>query len=290
MRTLKDKVVFITGAGSGFGRCLALQVAKLHGIPVLADIDADGLAETVRQLQLVDARYGSHVLDIRSRQAWEAVAAATEKEFGGIDVLINNAGVLSRTESFLELSEEHCRFLMEVNFWGMFYGTRTMIPYLAKRPEGHLVNTASSLALIGSPMHSVYCASKAAVANFTAVVREELYGTRIGVTTVFPGASRTNLGRNVPADSAEIHEANVKNFDKFASTLPDAVAAKIVAAILNYRTKVVTGMDGLAMSFFNRAAPRTGHWLLGAAYRKIGDPKLYARLAELRLGSVRVTP
>lgn len=283
MRTLQGKVVFITGAGSGFGRCLALEVAKLKAIPVLADVNVEGLAETGRQLQSLGARFGTQSFDIRSREAWEKAAAATEKEFGGIDVLVNNAGVFSLTESFLESSDEHCHFVMDVNFWGMFHGTRTVVPYLAKRPEGHLVNTASSLALIGSPMHSVYCASKAAVANFTAVVREELHGTRIGVTTVFPGASRTNLGRNINAGTAEEREENAKNFDRFAKTLPETVARKMISAILHNKPLVATGTDGRALAFLQRAAPLLGHRLLGAAYRKISDPKLFARLNELRV-------
>jgi NADP-dependent 3-hydroxy acid dehydrogenase YdfG len=281
MRTLQGKVVFITGAGSGFGRSLALAMARRGAIPVLADIQEDGLAETGRQLQAIGARFGTQVLDIRDRDQWERAAQATQQTFGGIDVLINNAGVLSRAESFLELAEDHCRFVMEVNFWGMVQGTRVMVPYLAQRPEAHLVNTSSSLALIGSPMHSIYCASKAAVANYTAVVREELRGTAIGVTTVFPGASRTNLGRNVSADSAQQRESNAKNFEKFATTLPEAVAARIIAAILAKRPVVVTGADGHALSFFQRAAPVWGTRLMAAAYRKISDPRLFERLRSL---------
>ncbi len=281
MRTLEEKVVFITGAGSGFGRALALEVAGRGAVPVLADINAEGVAETAGLLSERQARYHCVELDVRQREAWEAAAAEVERELGGIDVLINNAGILSRAESFLELDEEHCRFVFEVNFWGMYHGTRTLAPYLAKRPEAHLVNTSSSLALIGTPMHSIYCASKAAAANYTAVVREELAGSRIGVTTVFPGASRTNLGRNVSADSDEQREANAKNFEKFASTPPEKVARAVVSAILHRRAVVVTGVDGKALGVLQRLAPRTGYKLMAAAYRRISDPQLFARLRQL---------
>lgn len=286
MKTLQGKIVFITGAGSGFGRCLALDVAKQGGTPILADVNAAGLDETGRLIAAMGGqqggRFGKQVLDIRSRAAWEQAAAATEKAFGGIDVLINNAGVFCRTESFLEATEEHNHFLMDVNFWGMHHGTNVMVPYLARQPEAHLVNTASSLALIGSPMHATYCATKAAVARYTDVIREELHGTRIGVTTVFPGASRTNLGRNVKFDDPKAYEDSVKNFDRFATTPPEVVSRKVIGAILHNKPHVATGMDGKMMSLFSRLAPRTGHWLMGAVYRKIGDPKLFARLRQLR--------
>jgi NAD(P)-dependent dehydrogenase (short-subunit alcohol dehydrogenase family) len=281
MRNLESKIVFITGAGSGFGRALALELAARKAIPVVADVDREGLAGTGRLLQERGARFGSQVLDVRSRDAWEQAARDTASEFGGVDVLINNAGILSRAESFLELSEDHCRALFEVNFWGMFYGTRAFVPLLALRPEAHLVNVCSSLALIGTPMASVYCASKAATANFTAVVREELAGSQIGVTAVFPGASKTNLGRNIPVDNAEQREANAKNFERFATTPAEKVARKIVAAIEHRRPVVVSGVDAHFLNWFARLAPRAGYKLMAAAYRKVSDPKLFAGLKAL---------
>ncbi|HEX5805873.1 MAG TPA: SDR family NAD(P)-dependent oxidoreductase [Macromonas sp.] len=282
MKTLQGKVVFITGAGSGFGRCLALDVAKLGATPVIADVNQAGLAETSQLLKGLNARHGQQSFDIRDRAAWEQAAQAVEREFGGIDVLINNAGVFCRTESFLEATNDHNHFLMDVNFWGMHNGVNVMVPYLAKRPDAHIVNTASSLGLIGSPMHATYCATKAAVANYTDVIREELYGTSIHVTTVYPGASKTNLGKNVKFDDPKAYEESVKNFEKFASTPPEAVSAAIIKAMLRNKPHVATGVDGKFMAFMKRVAPRFGHYLMGAVYRKIGDPKLYARLNLLK--------
>lgn len=284
MRTLENKVVIITGAGSGFGRALALEVAQRKGIPVIADVNAEGLAETAALLQATGARYASHVLDIRDRAAWDGVAANVEQEFGGIDVLINNAGAMSRAASFLELPEDHCRFIVEVNFWGMYNGVQAVAPYLAKRPDAHIVNVASSLALIGTTMASIYCASKAAIANYTYVLREELRGTAINVTLVCPGVARTNLGRNVASDTLEEREANAKNFDKFARMSPEMVAKKIISGILGNRRLVTTGVDGMLQSLMQRLAPGFGYWLMATAYRKIADPKLFARLDALKRG------
>jgi short-subunit dehydrogenase len=282
MRTLENKIVIITGAGSGFGRTLALELADRKAIPVITDVNADGLAETAGLLEAKGVRYGKYLLDIRSRVAWDGIAAAAEKEFGGIDVLINNAGVMSRAESFLELSEEHCRFIFEVNFWGMYQGIQAVVPYLAKRREAHIVNVASSLALIGTTMASIYCSSKAAIASYTYILREELRGSNIHVTLACPGVARTNLGRNVSANSKEQQELNAKNFDRFATMPPEKVAKKLASAILANRRMVTTGIDGKLQAILQRLAPGFGYWLMATAYRKIADPKLFARLDALK--------
>ena len=156
------------------------------------------------------------------------------------------------------------------------------MPYLAKRPEAHIVNVASSLALIGTPMASIYCASKAAIANYTYVLREELRGSAINVTLVCPGVARTNLGRNISADSNEQKEVNAKNFEKFARMPPEAVAKKITAGILSNRRLVTTGVDGMLQGLLQRLAPAFGYWLMATAYRKIADPKLFAKLDALK--------
>jgi hypothetical protein len=282
MRTLENKVVIITGAGSGFGRALALEMVAAKAIPILADVNAEGLAESARLVKAGGGRCGTHILDIRSREAWQAMAAAVEREFGGIDVLVNNAGVMSRSESFLELPEDHCRLIFEVNFWGMYQGIQAVTPYLIKRPEAHIVNVASSLAMIGNTLVTIYCASKAAVASYTYVLREELRGTKINVTLVCPGVSRTNLGRNVPTDTKEQQEANTKNFEKIATVPPEKVAKAMMAAILKNRRMVATGADGFLFGLFQRISPALGYRLMGMVNRKFADPKLFARLDALK--------
>jgi NADP-dependent 3-hydroxy acid dehydrogenase YdfG len=282
MRTLKDKVVAITGAGSGFGRATALAVAARKGVPVILDVNEQGLAETARLLQAQGARYAQHRLDVRDRARWDEVVLAIVAEFGRVDVLVNNAGVMCRPESFLDVAEEHGRFIFDVNFWGMFHGMRAFAPQLAKQPEANIVNVASTLALIGTPMHSVYCAAKSAMTSLTAVVRQELAGSSIHISTVFPGPSKTNLGRNVPVDSDAAREANSKNFDKFAITTPEAVAKKIISAILGNRSLVTTSPDGAFTHFMQRLAPVSGHALMGKVYRKVSDPKQFASLNRLK--------
>lgn len=281
MKNLKDKVVLITGGGSGIGRATALELARKGAHLVLADINEAGMAESEALINAAGGQCECHVLDVSKKDSWESLASKLELSHGGLDVLINNAGVLSRAESFLELDDEHCRFIFEINFWGMFYGVRSMTRLLAKRPEAHIVNLSSSLALIGSPMHSIYCASKAAVRNYTEVMREELSATKIAVTLVYPGASKTNLGRNVQIDDVKKREENAMNFDRFASTTPEAVAHAIVDGIRHKRRTVVTGMDGKALGVMSRVSPSGGYRLMAAAYRKVADAQLFAALDGL---------
>ncbi len=281
MKNFNNKTVLLTGAGSGIGRATALALAKHGAQLLLADIDEVGMAETVEMITRAGGQAESNVLDVTSRDNWEQLAAEIQQRYGGLDVLINNAGVLSRAESFIDLTEAHCRFIFEVNFWGMFYGCRTMVPLLAARPEAHIVNLSSSLALIGSPMHSIYCAAKAAVGHYSEVVREELSATGIRVTVVYPGAAKTNLGRNVQVDSDSQREANAVNFDRFAKTTPETVAAAIIKGIRHKKRDVVTGTDGKVMGLMSRVSPGGGHRLMAAAYRKVADAKLFAGLDSL---------
>lgn len=282
MRTLQDKIVAITGAGSGFGRATALAVAARGAVPVILDVSEPGLDETAKLLAAQGARCARHRLDVRDKARWEEIAQSIVAEFGQVDALVNNAGVMCRPESFLDVAEDHARFIFEVNFWGMFHGMRAFVPHLARRPEANIVNVASTLALIGSPMHGVYCAAKAAMASLTAVVRQELVGTSINISTVFPGPSKTNLGRNVPTESATQREANARNFEKFAITSPEAVAGKIIGAILRNRSLVTTSADGALTQFVQRLAPVSGHALMGKVYRRISDPQQFASLNQLK--------
>lgn len=282
MRNLQDKIVVITGAGSGFGRALALEVVRHKGVPVILDVSEKGLAETGELIAKAGGRSRAHVLDVRDAGGWQKVADAVIAEFGHVDVLINNAGVFSRAESFLEITEEHGRFIFDVNVWGPFHGTRVFAPYLAQRPEAAIVNVASSLAIITTPMHSMYCASKAAVASFSSVLRQELADSNVTVTVVFPGPSKTNLGRNVQTNDDAKREEDAKNFDKFAFTPAEVVARKIIAGIRAKKAFVMPSPDVRLMQFMQRLAPSAGINLMGKMYRRISDPKLFSRLRQLK--------
>lgn len=281
MRTLADKVVAITGAGSGIGRCIAIEVARRNGIPVLLDLNEQGLKETAQMVSAQGGKAEWHLLDIRDADQWQAVADQIIAKFGRVDVLVNNAGVFSLAESFLEVDMQKARFIFDVNVFGTFAGCRVFAPLLARQPEAALVNVASSLALVPTPLYSAYCASKGAVSNLTDVLREELSRTSVHVMTVFPGPTKTNLGRNVQTDNKVAHGEHANHFEKFAITTPEQVARKVVTGILRKRKQVCTSADSTLSQVMSRLSPMGGNALMAWVMRKVANQKLYARLDQM---------
>ena len=281
MRTLTDKIVAITGAGSGIGRCVALEVARHKGIVFLLDLNEQGLKETAQMVQDLGGKAEWQLLDIRSEEQWKAAADRVIASFGHVDVLINNAGVFSLSEDFMTVDLQRARFIFDVNVFGTFIGCRTFAPLLAKQPEAALLNVASSLALVPTPLYSAYCASKGAVSNLTNVIREELSGTSIRVSTVFPGPTKTNLGRNVETADKGAHDEHANHFEKFAITLPEAAARKIVKGILSGKKQICTSPDSKFAQIMGRISPMGGNALMAWVMRKVASPKLYAKLDAL---------
>lgn len=278
---LAGKIAFITGAGSGFGRELALQLADQGCVVHIADVNEQALAETRALVESRGGKVRSYTFDVRDAEAFASAAEQCVARDGGVDVLINNAGVLSRNVSFLEMDLEHQRFVFDVNFWGMVNGARAFVPHLAKRERASLVNVASSLAVCGAPFHSAYCAAKAAILQYSRVMRQELGRRDIVITVVLPGAAKTNLGANVSAISSEEKDRTVANFNRFARTSAETVARKVIHAIRKGKGRVITGADGKLSVWLGQAAPGFAHRLMGWAYRKVGEPEQYRHIDSL---------
>ena len=147
MKTLKDRVVAITGAGSGIGRATAVAMAKRGALLAVSDVNEAGLEETVALCQQQGGRCTATVLDVSDRDAIYAWAEATRREFGQVNVIINNAGV-SLGGIIEDLSDEDFRWIMDINFWGVVHGTRAFLPYLRESGEGHVVNISSLFGLM----------------------------------------------------------------------------------------------------------------------------------------------
>ncbi|MCP4210418.1 MAG: SDR family NAD(P)-dependent oxidoreductase, partial [Halieaceae bacterium] len=216
MHYLNGKIAVVTGAGSGIGRELALQLnragCKLH----ISDISPDGLAGTADLLPRHDVPAESHIVDVADKTAVHAWAERIGEVDGHVDVVINNAGValMSTVE---DMRYDDIEWLMGINFWGVVYGTQAFLPLLRLAPQGHLVNISSVFGLIGVPTQSAYNAAKFAVRGYTEALRQEMAGTNVHVCCVHPGGIKTNIARAArSSDTKTSADERAEAFDKAA--------------------------------------------------------------------------
>lgn len=264
MKTLDDKVVVITGAGSGIGRALAVNCARRGSLLALSDVDETGLAETVDLVKAAGAReVRSDRLDVADRAAFTAYADAVVTQFGRANVIINNAGV-ALAGDFTELEYPDIDWIIGVNFWGVVHGTKAFLPHLIASGDGHVVNLSSLFGLVSMPGQSMYNATKYAVRGMTEAIREEMLiaGHPVGVTAVHPGGIKTAIARNARVAANEDKEATAQLFDKkLAKMTPERAAEIIVNGVLGDKARVLVGLDAHALHHFAK--------LTGSRYQDI---------------------
>ncbi|MBD8870545.1 SDR family NAD(P)-dependent oxidoreductase [Nocardioides donggukensis] len=246
MRTLRDKVVVVTGAGSGIGRAVAVEVAGRGAAVAISDVDEAGLAETVDLVKAAGAHeVRSDRLDVADRPAFASYAAAVREHFGRVNVIVNNAGV-TMTGDFEELTYEQFEWIMSINFWGVVTGTKEFLPHLIESGDGHVVNISSLFGLVSMPGQSSYNASKYAVRGFTEALREEMLvaGHPVGVTCVHPGGIRTGISRNGRKTASQDGAAVDALFERrLARMEPSRAAEIIVRGFTADRARVLVGID-----------------------------------------------
>ncbi|GAA1920433.1 SDR family NAD(P)-dependent oxidoreductase [Nocardioides lentus] len=250
MKTLTDKVVVVTGAGSGIGRALAVEVAGHGALVAVSDVNEAGLAETVELVKAAGSPLvHSARLDVSDREAFAAYAQAVREHFGRVNVVVNNAGV-TMTGDFLDTTVEEFDWIMSINLDGVITGTREFLGDLIASGDGHLVNISSLFGLISVPGQSGYNASKYAVRGFTEAIREEMLVSEapVGVSCVHPGGIRTGISRNgrktLGSDAAAIDRLFE---EKLAKMEPSRAAEIIVRGILRNKARVLVGLDAHAI-------------------------------------------
>lgn len=258
MKDLRGKVIAVTGAGSGIGRALAFKLDGEGSFLALADKDAHGLSETCEALKGKDG-CASFVIDVSCRDQVYGFASAAVDTFGRVDAVINNAGVSS--SGFVhELTYETLEWTINVNLWGVIYGTKAFLPRLLERPEANIVNVSSVYGLVGWPGQAAYCASKFGVRGFTEALRQELRKSSVAVTVVFPGGVRTNIARNSRTDhriERQTFEEGVKKIEAMFKTSPAEAADAIVSAMRRNAPRVLIGRDARRIDVLPRIRPGT---------------------------------
>jgi NAD(P)-dependent dehydrogenase (short-subunit alcohol dehydrogenase family) len=252
MKELADKVVVITGAGSGIGRSLAVQLGALGARLALNDRDGDALARTADSA----GRGGvlQAVFDVSQRSAMEAFASQVQQHFGQVDVVINNAGLGMGSYPFESLDLDLVEKIMAVNFNGVLYGSRAFMPLLLQRPESALVNVSSVYGLAGIAQVTAYCASKFAVHGLNQCLMQEYAGSGLTVHSVHPGGINTNITRNSPDYRPE--------FDVFARRFlrisPDRAAEVIIRGIRRKKQRILIGKEAYQIDLATRISPWWG--------------------------------
>lgn len=264
MKNLNNKVAAITGAGSGIGRALAILLAQKGCNLALADVNESGLTETRQLLSAYPVKVTQTRLDVSDEQAVYQWADDVEAEHGKVNIIINNAGVaLSGTVAGLSLDEY--RWITDINFWGVVYGTKAFLPKLEKSGEGQVVNVSSIFGLASQPLMSGYNATKFAVRGFTESLRQDLELTNscVSSTCVHPGGIKTNIAKAARmSDSCETatgvsNDAATADFEKLFINTPEKAARTIVNGIEKNKRRVLIGPDAKMFDLLVRLLPAT---------------------------------
>jgi NAD(P)-dependent dehydrogenase (short-subunit alcohol dehydrogenase family) len=257
MKSFGGKVAAITGAGSGIGRALAVNLAGQGCHLALSDVDEAGLAETVGACEGHGVKVTSKRVDVADRAAVFAWADEVVAEHGKVNLIFNNAGVaLSATIAEMDIAD--FEWLMNINFWGVVHGTQAFLPHLKATRDGHVVNVSSVFGLVSIPSQSAYNAAKFAVRGFTDCLRIELDAERCGVssTTVHPGGIKTNIARNMrSAENNPFERPGVdvaEGFDRIARTTADQAAKEILAAVKRNQRRALIGPDANVIDLLSR--------------------------------------
>ena len=273
MKELRDRVAAVTGAASGIGRALAVELAREGCLLALSDVDEDGLRETAAHAAEAGAKVRTDRVDVAERAAVHAWADAVVEEYGRANLIVNNAGV-ALAANVETMTYEDLEWVMGINFWGVVHGTKAFLPHLKRAGEGHVVNVSSVFGMIGVFSQSAYNAAKFAVRGLTEALREELEieGSGVSATCVHPGGIRTNIiakarfgdvgGRVPPRDEA------MAEFERLARTSPEDAARRIVQGVKRNKRRVLIGLDARLLDGVQRLLPTAYQRLLVAAARR----------------------
>ncbi|WP_050426034.1 SDR family NAD(P)-dependent oxidoreductase [Bradyrhizobium tropiciagri] len=271
MTAISGSAAAVTGAASGIGHALALELALRGCDLAIADRDEGGLqataAEIAKAIEIAKAsqrKVTIHRVDVSEPAQITAFADAAGAAHPGLNIVVNNAGVALLGE-FSEIDQAQMDWLFSINFWGVVHGTRAFLPLLSQRREAHIVNISSIFGIVAPPGQSAYCAAKFAVRGFSESLRHELAvaNSPVKLSVVHPGGIATNIARNSRTGSGVTDNArrseSIERFETLARTTPTAAAQRIITGIEKNQPRILIGKDAIFMDLLQRFRPGT-YW------------------------------
>ncbi len=267
MKDFRGRVAVITGAASGIGRSLALQLADLGCDLALVDVRDEGLSATADDCRRSGRTVTTHIVDVSDRAAMEALPSAVDADHGRVDIVVNNAGV-SVGSTLEDHTIEDFEWLMGINVWGVVYGCKFFLPLLRRSDDAYIVNLSSMFGLVGVPGQSSYCLSKFAVRGFSEAIAAELADSKIRVMSVHPGGISTNIARNMRWSGRQdgARARAVKFFDRKAMS-SDKAAARIVEGMQSGSQRKLIATEAYITDVVKRLVPVLPPSVLARAHR-----------------------
>ncbi len=264
MKSFRNKVAAVTGAASGIGRALAIALAKEGCHLAVSDVDKVGLKKTVSELQKYDVKVCHDILDVSDSAAMNQWANKVVDYHGKVNLVFNNAGV-AMGGTVEETPLEDYEWIININLWGVIYGTKAFLPYIkSSGEEGHVVNISSVFGLFSQPTQSAYNASKFAVRGFTESLRQELdlERGRVSASCVHPGGIKTNIAKNarmnksVESISKQANAEEMRDqFESLFMTTPETAASVILKGVKKNQRRILIGPDAKVLDYMTRALP-----------------------------------
>ena len=268
MKGFAGKVAVVTGAGSGIGQALAIELARSGAKLAISDVDTEGLAVTEERLKAIGAPVKADRLDVTEREAFQLYADAVNEHFGTVNQIYNNAGIAFTGD--VEASQfKDIERVMDVDFWGVVNGTKVFLPHLIASGDGHVVNVSSVFGLLSVPGQAAYNAAKFAVRGFTEALRQEMIvaGHPVKVTMVHPGGIKTAIARNCRRRRGPRHRTSWRSSStrSWPARPPQKAARIILDGVRKNKARVLVGNDAKALDLLVRVT--------GSGYQRLDLPR-----------------
>ncbi len=265
MTAISGSAAAVTGAASGIGRALALELAARGCDLALADRDEAGLQAVAGEIaKTSQCKLTTHRVDVGEPGEITGFAEAATAAHPTLNIVINNAGV-ALLGQFTEIDQAQMDWLFNINFWGVVHATRAFLPHLERQRQAHIVNLSSLFGIIAPPGQTAYCAAKFAVRGFSESLRHELAVARspVKLSVVHPGGISTNIVRNSRTGVGVTDNArraqSIDRFDAIAKTTPAVAALRIIEGIEKNAPRILIGNDARFMDLLQRFRPAT-YW------------------------------